>query len=92
MRRSIYLLALATLTVSGAFAQGADDCANAQPISGLGPHPFDNTSATPTPGLSDCNGLPVRKDVWFLWTAPQQRPGHRGGVRPDLPRDARRRL
>ncbi len=70
MRRPITLLALASLTLSGALAQGADDCANAQPITGLGPHPFDNTSATPTQGLSDCNGLPVRKDVWFLWTAP----------------------
>jgi hypothetical protein len=70
MRRPLSLIALASLTLSGAFAQGADDCANAQPITGLGPHPFDNTSATATPGLADCNGLPVRKDVWFLWTAP----------------------
>ena len=70
MRRPISLLLASSLTLASAAAQGADDCANAQPITGLGPHAFDNTAATPTPGLSDCNGLPVRKDVWFLWTAP----------------------
>ncbi len=62
--------ALALGTSSTALAwQGADDCANAQAISGFGPHAFDNTAATATAGLTDCNGVGVRKDVWFLWTA-----------------------
>ena len=50
-------------------AQGANDCANAQPISGEGSFPFDNTAAN-TDGPADCNGQPVRRDVWFDWTAP----------------------
>ncbi len=67
---AILIAALALGTSPTALAwQGADDCVNAQPISGLGPHAFDNTAATATPGLTDCNGVGVRKDVWFLWTA-----------------------
>ena len=50
-------------------AQGADDCANATPISGLGTFAFDNTTATAS-GIADCNGAPTRKDVWFSWTSP----------------------
>ena len=45
---------------------GRDDCANAQPITGLGPHAFDNTSATATPGLADCTGLPSARTSEFL--------------------------
>jgi len=64
-------MASAALILGGAaLGQGADDCSNAQSISGLGPHFFDNTSAT-LDGPSDCNGKPSRKDVWFRWTAPQ---------------------
>ncbi|MEM1450286.1 MAG: lectin-like protein [Planctomycetota bacterium] len=60
----------AALCLSGlSAAQGADDCANAQPISGLGPFDFDNVAAMATPGLADCQGVGVRKDVWYLWTA-----------------------
>ena len=61
-------IALGTTSTSLAW-QGADDCANAQVITGLGPHSFDNTTATATQGLTDCNGVGVRKDVWFEWTA-----------------------
>jgi hypothetical protein len=71
-RLSALAAATAGLLLTGPAAhawQGADDCANAQPISGVGPHAFDNTSATPTPNLADCNGVAVRKDVWFLWNA-----------------------
>ena len=52
-------------------AQGADDCASAQTVTGLGTFAFDNTAAT-TDGAMDCGtgSLPVRRDVWFRWTAP----------------------
>lgn len=67
-----YLLAPigAALICSTAAGQGADDCANAQVISGLGPHAFDNTSAT-TDGPSDCKGKTAHDDVWFEWTPAQ---------------------
>lgn len=48
---------------------GANDCASAVPISGLGIFNFDNTAAT-TDGPSDCGGQPVRRDLWYLWTCP----------------------
>ncbi|MFT5150502.1 MAG: hypothetical protein ACI841_000483 [Planctomycetota bacterium] len=60
----------AVLALSGAlFAQGADDCASAQPINTYGIFAFDNTAAS-TDGGADCGGAPVRRDVWFAWTAP----------------------
>ena len=69
--KSPLLLGIATLTLSGlSSAQGADDCANAQAISGLGPHAFDNTAAT-LDGTADCNGKNTFRDVWFRWVAPQ---------------------
>jgi len=57
-----------------AFAQGADLCANAQAIAGLGVFAFDNTAAT-TDGVPDplCNFFTlsdITSDVWFAWTAP----------------------
>ena len=70
--KTFLALGVAVALGSGnAFAQGADDCANAQPISGTGMFAFDNTSAT-TDGPSDCgaSSQPVRRDVWFDWTAP----------------------
>ena len=74
MKRTIHT-AFATLALSaaGAFAQGADNCANAQVISGLGPHMFDNSAAT-TDGMPDplCSAFgsdQVENDVWFEWTA-----------------------
>ena len=58
------------LFVSGvASAQANDDCSGAQPISGFNTFNFDNSSATAS-GVNDCNGLPVRRDLWYLWTAP----------------------
>ncbi len=70
MLRTLSSLLIAASTLSISFGQGADDCANAEVITGPGPHAFDNTAATTTPGLSDCNGNPVHSDVWFRWTAP----------------------
>lgn len=65
---------IAILSLSGAlFAQGADNCSSAQPIAGIGLFAFDNTGAT-TDGAADCAGQPVRKDVWFDWTAPTTDP------------------
>ncbi|MFQ5590438.1 MAG: hypothetical protein ACE5HE_04665 [Phycisphaerae bacterium] len=53
-----------------------DNCANQTPISGPGPHPFDNTSATVEPGSPShdlCalwNDPTIIQDVWYCWTAP----------------------
>lgn len=70
MHRPSSILLATYLLSSLAAAQGADDCASAQVLgSSLGPHLFDNTTATKD-GPHDCNGEPVRKDVWFRWTAP----------------------
>jgi hypothetical protein len=52
---------------SGAFAQGADDCTAATPISGPGPHSFDNTAATDSGVTPSCGYVAL--DVWFAWTA-----------------------
>jgi hypothetical protein len=58
------LLALA----APAHSQGSNDCSSAQPISGFGIFPFDDTTAT-TDGLATgCTANPT-KDVWFLWTS-----------------------
>ena len=52
-----------------AAAQSNDDCSGATPIAGFNTFSFDNTSATAS-GVNDCNGLPVRKDLWYEWTSP----------------------
>ncbi|MEM7517750.1 MAG: hypothetical protein AAF368_12620, partial [Planctomycetota bacterium] len=67
------LALLPGLFASSALAQGADNCAMAQPITGLGTFNFDTTAAT-TDGLADTscstiNGNDVVLDVWFAWTA-----------------------
>ncbi|TDJ76342.1 MAG: hypothetical protein E2O39_03400 [Planctomycetota bacterium] len=67
--RSLVYLAAAVLCSGSVFAQGANDCASAQPIVGFGTYAFDNTAAN-TDGPHDCNGNPVRRDVWFDFTAP----------------------
>jgi hypothetical protein len=52
-----------------AAAQGADDCANATPVSGLGAFPFSTFGATDSP--QQTGSCPTAYgDVWFLWTAP----------------------
>jgi hypothetical protein len=61
--------AAAVALSTAAFGQGDNFCATAQPIAGLGPWNFDNTAAG-LDGPADCSGQPVRKDVWFVWTAP----------------------
>lgn len=58
---------------------GADDCPIPDPISGAGPHAFDNSAATtstvsPPDGQSTTNcifyGLiAIDRDVWFTWTS-----------------------
>lgn len=62
---------LSAVLVAGgtARAQANDDCANATPISGLSQWGFDNSAAT-TDGPFDCLGIPVRRDLWWVWTAP----------------------
>ncbi|MFT7676665.1 MAG: hypothetical protein ACI8QC_000638 [Planctomycetota bacterium] len=67
--RNVLLGAVAALLCPAVMAQGSDSCSTAQVINGLGTFSFDNTSAT-LDGPPDCSGVPVRKDVWFLWTAP----------------------
>jgi hypothetical protein len=66
------LLLLATLPAVG-LTQGQDDCANAQPISGLGSFAFDNSVAVMDGGpdpLCDAFGTQdIDYDVWFEWTA-----------------------
>jgi hypothetical protein len=70
------LLAAATLTcfTSIGLAQGADACANAQPIVGLGVFNFDNTLATtdggPDPLCLAFGQDSIEFDVWFSWVAP----------------------
>ncbi|MHC4990976.1 MAG: hypothetical protein ACYTGC_08340 [Planctomycetota bacterium] len=51
-----------------------DDCANAEPISGIGLFPFDNGVATmdgPSDPLCLNSGIDlIDSDVWFCWTSP----------------------
>lgn len=67
--RNVLLGAVAALLCPAVMAQGSDSCSSAQVVNGLGNFAFDNTSAT-LDGPLDCNGVPVRRDVWFVWTAP----------------------
>ncbi|MCP3918673.1 MAG: hypothetical protein GY711_24265 [bacterium] len=69
MHRLFALIVLAAPTLS----QGNDSCASAQPITGLGPHMFDNSAAT-TDGQPDalCDAFgtqQIENDVWFSWTS-----------------------
>ena len=34
------------------------------------PRSISSTSSATASGVNDCNGLPVRKDLWYEWTAP----------------------
>ena len=72
---AILTTALVLAVAPAARAQGANSCADAQPISGSGPFSYDTTSATTDghqegmwsiPGLDD-----IVKDVWFRWVAPE---------------------
>jgi hypothetical protein len=76
MRTSIHLLTAlgAALLAGPGLTQGADLCANAQPIAGLGVFNFDNSLAT-TDGSPDPLCLvfgqdSIELDVWFSWVAP----------------------
>ena len=53
-----------------AFAQGSDSCTTPTPISGSGPFPFDNSSATEDPQYTNVCGIGIEQDIWFVWTAP----------------------
>ena len=72
LRAFIGVLILSTT----ALAQGSDDCATAQSISGLGSFPFNNAAATQgAQGQANaiCNffgSTTVNHDVWFTWTSP----------------------
>ena len=71
MKLSSSILLLSTLAALGAPAaaqNGTDDCGSATPIAGLGTWPFDNNGFT-IDGPADCNNQPVRRDLWYLWTA-----------------------
>ncbi|HIG11623.1 MAG TPA: hypothetical protein EYQ59_08245, partial [Planctomycetes bacterium] len=65
---------LATLLPVPLLAQGQDNCAAAQPISGTGLFAFNNLFALPDglpDGLCDFAGSQqIFNDVWFSWTAP----------------------
>ena len=61
--------AVAALLITGAAAQGSDDCATATPIAGYGLYGWNNSAATNS-GPNDCNGIQSRQDLWFAWTAP----------------------
>ncbi|HIG85732.1 MAG TPA: hypothetical protein EYG55_02255 [Gemmatimonadetes bacterium] len=71
--RSIFVtgcaLFLALVTSNSTLAQnGSDDCAAATPIVGPGSWNFDNTGFS-IDGPPDCNSQPVRRDLWYVWTA-----------------------
>ncbi|MAJ27941.1 hypothetical protein CBD41_00880 [bacterium TMED181] len=82
MRYLPFLVASLVLLSSGAVnAQGADECANAQPIVLSAPGTvtvqIDNTTATTDPAIpaggATCPGTALgttESDVWFSWTAP----------------------
>ena len=59
------LLAAPLMGLAG--AQGADDCSNAQAISGVGSFAVDSSGATDG-GPSACGSMGT--DVWFSWIAP----------------------
>ena len=63
------LLPAALLMGVAAAQNGNNTCSSATPINGLGTFLFDNAGAT-IDGPGDCNGQPVRRDIWYLWTAP----------------------
>jgi hypothetical protein len=67
------VVAATFLGFSRALAQGSDNCATPQLLSGLGPHPFDTTAATTgSQGQGVLCGFPgIPNDVWFRWIAPQ---------------------
>jgi len=74
MTRITLLTGLLLVAAGPALSQGADDCTQAQGISGAGPFAFHNTNAT-MDGLPDalCNFFTLQDidhDVWFAWTAP----------------------
>jgi hypothetical protein len=62
-----FAILLIASSASGAFAQGADDCAQATAITGPGPHLFNNTAATDSAATPSCGY--ITRDVWFAWTA-----------------------
>ena len=72
---STFFAACAALLVAGpASSQGADLCANAQPVVGLGVFNFDNSLATtdggPDPLCLEFGLDSIELDVWFMWLAP----------------------
>lgn len=83
MRTHALVLASFLFSAAGAplFAfQGSDACANATPIAGNGPFPFDLTAATTGPegqneALCQGTGGPrIHFDVWYAWTATSSGP------------------
>ncbi len=74
MTRISFILSVAgACLISGtAAAQGSDNCATAQPISGQGSFAFDTTVATqdglPDPMCYKFGTSQIDHDVWFAWT------------------------
>lgn len=72
--RPVLVLCALLAPLALAAAQGSDNCANAQPISGLGLFDFDNSAATTDGPLApECaffGNAQIARDVWFAWTAP----------------------
>ena len=73
--KTIRTASVALLCAAPALAQGSDDCATAQPISGTGQFTYVTHGATTSgpqeafwanPGLHD-----TYNDVWFSWQAPK---------------------
>ena len=65
--RILGVLTLLSLSVPG-FAQGADACTSPTLVAGLGPHAFNNATATDGPQAGQC--ITIHDDVWFRWVAP----------------------
>ena len=65
--KTLHLIAILLASSTSLLAQGGDECSNATAIFGVGPHVFDQTSATESADSSTCTF--TREDVWFVWTA-----------------------
>ncbi len=77
LSRPMFAFAAIAATATALRAQGADDCATPQPVSGTGAFRFDTRAAT-TGGQGQGYGAclaqgtaGIERDVWFAWTAPQ---------------------
>ncbi len=68
MKKHFCQASLIALVSGSALAQGADDCAGAAPISGVGSFQFSTVGATDSGAIASCNQAPSA-DVWAAWTS-----------------------